>query len=154
MWGVCVWMCACGSMCGDQLAAGDVNSAAITDYGKLYTWGADNKGQLGLGCAPVAEKAMFDSWDDLSNFMLPPRPGASGANQVCVCVCVCVCACVCLCLCVCVCRCLHDIHTLSLSLTRTHTHVYTRTHTCLVLILLFPHVQTLSLSHTLTQMHI
>jgi hypothetical protein len=31
----------------------------LTDHGKLYTWGADYKGQLGLGCAPTAIKALL-----------------------------------------------------------------------------------------------
>ena len=37
-----------------NVVAGDASSAAITDYGKLFTWGADTKGQLGLGCAPTS----------------------------------------------------------------------------------------------------
>ena len=65
-----------------QVMAGDASSAAITDQGKLFMWGADNKGQLGLGCAPQPEKSMLASWDDTSNFQEPPRPGGTGANQV------------------------------------------------------------------------
>jgi alpha-tubulin suppressor-like RCC1 family protein len=65
-----------------KLAAGHYTSAAITDEGKLYTWGADNKGQLGHGCAPLAAKARFDAWDDVSNFNRPPQAYDTGANQI------------------------------------------------------------------------
>ena len=33
----------------DQVAAGDAFSVAVTLDGKLWTWGANDKGQLGLG---------------------------------------------------------------------------------------------------------
>ena len=62
--------------------AGESTSAAITSLGKVYTWGLGTKGQLGLGYAPQSEKALFDAWDDVTNFVDPPRPGATGANQV------------------------------------------------------------------------
>ena len=65
-----------------KVAAGEHNSAALTDLGKLYVWGADNKGQLGLGCTAQAEKSMFDAWDDYTNFVDMPSPQSTGANQV------------------------------------------------------------------------
>ena len=66
-----------------KVVAGEATSAAITDVGKLYTWGAGNRGQLGLGCAPFAEKSLVDAWDSTTNFDGPqPRPFQSGANQV------------------------------------------------------------------------
>ena len=51
-----------------KVVAGEATSAAITDVGKLYTWGAGNRGQLGLGCAPFAEKSLVDAWDSTTNF--------------------------------------------------------------------------------------
>lgn len=63
-----------------KVAAGESHSAALTDQGKLWIWGTDDRGRLGLGCMPLAEEGMLDPWDDVTNFVQPVR--GKGANQL------------------------------------------------------------------------
>lgn len=64
------------------VAAAHDQSAAITDGGKLWMWGADTWGQLGLGCAPLAPSALFEPADDLTNFLEPRFMRGGGARQL------------------------------------------------------------------------
>jgi hypothetical protein len=54
--------------------------AALTDRGKLWIWGSDERGRLGLGCKPLPEQGLLDPWDDITNFVAPVR--GFGANQL------------------------------------------------------------------------
>ena len=40
------------------VAAGDTHSAAVTASGRVYTWGGNERGQLGHGCASLGEDAL------------------------------------------------------------------------------------------------
>ena len=64
------------------VAAGHEQSAAITDGGKLWMWGSDVYGQLGLGCAPLSPSKQFEPEDDLTNFMEPEYMRGGGARQL------------------------------------------------------------------------
>jgi hypothetical protein len=63
-----------------KVAAGHDQSAALTDQGKLFVWGNNAQGQLGLGCAPVPQSILLDSWDDLTN--PAAASGGAGAKQL------------------------------------------------------------------------
>ena len=77
------WINSMGRQNVVKVAAGHDQSAALTDQGKLFVWGNNAQGQLGLGCAPVPQSAMVDSWDDLTNPAAAAGAGAgAGVNQL------------------------------------------------------------------------
>ena len=42
-----------------HIAGGGLHSAAVTHSGSVYTWGANARGQLGLGPDAASEQALY-----------------------------------------------------------------------------------------------